>query len=62
MAKFGYVLSDKKVFAGELMQFDFKKSTFTPDETPSVISHEFSIDNTTWINVTPTKLEQRQFI
>lgn len=55
MAKFGIIISEDKVFAGDLIYFNFKKAGFTPDEVPSVISHEFSIDNVTWINVTQKK-------
>lgn len=55
MAKFQIIQSEDKVFQGDKINFDFSKSVITPDETASVISHEFSIDNTNWINITPTK-------
>lgn len=55
MAKLGIIISEDKVFAGDLIYFNFKKSGFTPDEAAAVISHEFSIDNTNWINVTQKK-------
>lgn len=58
MAKFGIIISDEKVFSGDIIELDFNRSSFTPDETPEAISHEFSIDQTNWINVT----QQRKIV
>lgn len=55
MPRFGKILCEDKTFVNDKITFDFSKSIITPDETPAVISHEFSIDNITWINVTSTK-------
>jgi hypothetical protein len=55
MAKFGIIISDQKVFRNDLIVFDFKKSYFTPDETPAAPSLEFSADNTTWYDVSSKK-------
>lgn len=55
MAKFGFILSDSKVFVKDLIQFDFSRSKFSPDEPAAIISHEFSIDNINWINVSEKK-------
>lgn len=55
MAKFGIIISDQRVFAGDLIVFDFKKSYFTPDEVPAAPSLEFSADNTNWIDVSSKK-------
>lgn len=55
MARFGFILSDSKVFQGDLIQFDFTKSTFNGGDIPEPVSHEFSVNNTDWTNVTQTK-------
>ena len=56
MAKFAIITCEDKVFQGDKIQFDFTKSVITPDETAAAISHEFSIDGVTYINITPTKM------
>lgn len=55
MAKFGFILSDSKVFQGDLIQFDFSKSTFNGADIPQTVSHEFSINGTDFVNVTDKK-------
>ena len=56
MAKFAIITCEDKVFQGDKIQFDFTKSVITPDETPAVISHEFSADGLSYVNITPTKM------